>query len=518
MKFFLYITLFVFSFSSLKATDFMKKDSVQKGHFSGSFQADYQKYLNDGSFIYEGLEKKYGVNSYINLQYQYGKFRAGVRYEGYFPPLISYPQNLDGQGFVNRFVNYQSKHFFINLGNFYEQFGSGMMLRATEQRSLGMDTSIDGVSVKVNPTKHSQIKVLAGKQRLGFTHANGILYGVDIWNELPIHSKNLSLGISAVNKRENYEGILKEIKPSVWVYGGRMNFQKNNFGFNAEFAQKTTDASRINQYSTKKGSGIFITSNLDFENISLAINLKRIENMDFRSQRTESLNNALINYIPATTKQHSYRLLTLYPYASQVLGEIGGQFDLIYTLPQGDVFSLNVANLNGIKNSNFIIGNKVFYQDLNAEYEKQWSKKFKTNLMLVYLNFNKGQILGGKPEMVKSFTVILDATHKLQRNKALRYEIQHLATKQDFGNWFFGLIELSVSPYYFFFVSNEINYQNFNFEKVRHFPNIGSAFSYKSHRISLSYGKQREGLLCVGGICRLTPAYTGFSGGITSSF
>lgn len=80
------------------------------------------------------------------------------------------------------------------------------------------------------------------------------------------------------------------------------------------------------------------------------------------------------------------------------------------------------------------------------------------------------------------------------------------------------LVEYSVSPKYFFYISDEINYRNFSFEKVTHYPNIGSIFSYKAQRISVGYGRQREGLLCVGGICRLTPAYTGFCASLTSSF
>jgi hypothetical protein len=34
----------------------------------------------------------------------------------------------------------------------------------------------------------------------------------------------------------------------------------------------------------------------------------------------------------------------------------------------------------------------------------------------------------------------------------------------------------------------------------------------------LAYGRQREGLLCVGGVCRQVPAASGFMLTITSSF
>ena len=172
----------------------------------------------------------------------------------------------------------------------------------------------------------------------------------------------------------------------------------------------------------------------------------------------------------------------------------------------------------GYKSNFFEIGKEKYYRDLNIEFEKKWSKKFKTNIVFVYLNYNKGQILGTYQEMVKSYTFIFDATAKFSTKKALRFELQHLATKQDKGNWAMSLIEYSVSPNHFFYISDEVNYRNFSFGKVMHYPNIGSAFSYKSNRLSVAYGRQREGLLCIGGICRLTPAYTGFSASLTSSF
>ncbi len=521
--------IFVFAFTNFIAV--AQKDSLYKGTFSGSLQADFQKYTNDNSLIYSQLDKKYASNNYLTFQYQYKKFRAGARVEGYFPPLLGYPYNLEGRGLVNRFMNYQTKKISATIGNFYEQFGSGMLLRTQEQRFLGMDTSLDGFQLKVNPTKNYSVKIIGGKQRLGFKHADGIMVGID--NEFNL-SKDSAVnqwqaGLSFVNKNEPYSGILNTVNTNVWAVGGRLNFHKNNFSFSTEYVSKSPDASPANQYITHRGSGFFLTSNLDFTNLSLSLNLKRIDNFDFRSQRSESLNNALLSYIPATTKQHSYRLLTLYPYASQVLGEVGGQFDAVFSLKNNATLSLNFAALNalnkilintdeGYQTKIFGVGKEKYYRDLNIDFEKKWSNKFKSNLVFVYLNYNKGQIQGTRQEMVKSYTIIFDGTYRLLKKRALRFEIQHLATKQDAGNWAMSLVEYSVSPKYFFYLSDEINYQDFNFEKVKHYPTIGSAFSYKTHRLSLAYGRQRQGLLCVGGICRLIPAYTGFSASLTSSF
>jgi hypothetical protein len=33
----------------------------------------------------------------------------------------------------------------VTIGNFYDQFGSGMIFRAYEERQLGIDNSLDGI-------------------------------------------------------------------------------------------------------------------------------------------------------------------------------------------------------------------------------------------------------------------------------------------------------------------------------------------------------------------------------------
>jgi len=44
------------------------------------------------------------------------------------------------------------------------------------------------------------------------------------------------------------------------------------------------------------------------------------------------------------------------------------------------------------------------------------------------------------------------------------------------------------------------------------------SFTKGSGRIMVSYGRRREGLLCVGGVCRLVPAATGLTINTTFNF
>jgi len=72
-------------------------------------------------------------------------------------------------------------------------------------------------------------------------------------------------------------------------------------------------------------------------------NFRRLENFGFYSQRRSAgnvYNEAVLNYVPALTKQYDYSLTNIYVYAAQPnlsfepnrnkAGEIGGQIGLFY--------------------------------------------------------------------------------------------------------------------------------------------------------------------------------------------
>jgi hypothetical protein len=55
-------------------------------------------------------------------------------------------------------------------------------------------------------------------------------------------------------------------------------------------------------------------------------------------------------------------------------------------------------------------------------------------------------------------------------------------------------------------------------EKKIHYYNTGLSYTKKQHRLSINYGRQRGGISCVGGICRIVPGSTGLSFSLNSSF
>ncbi|MBL0050913.1 MAG: hypothetical protein IPP29_04985 [Bacteroidetes bacterium] len=120
--------------------------------------------------------------------------------------------------------------------------------------------------------------------------------------------------------------------------------------------------------------------------------------------------------------------------------------------------------------------------------------------------------------MIYSHTGILDFTYKFNHTKSIRTELQHLYTKQDLGSWAMALVEFSMAPHWSVAAFAEYNYGNKKPDDRFFYPNVSSTYVHNSNRFSLSYGKQRAGLLCVGGVCRFVPASNGVSFTVSSSF
>ena len=121
-------------------------------------------------------------------------------------------------------------------------------------------------------------------------------------------------------------------------------------------------------------------------------------------------------------------------------------------------------------------------------------------------------------ELIFAQIFVLDVTQKLNKKHSIRYEAQHLATRQDQGSWAFGQIEYTYGSHWSFAILDQFNYGNRDEVLQLHYllGNIG--YVTGPHRFSFQYGRQRAGIFCVGGVCRAVPASNGLTFTVTSSF
>lgn len=518
------------------------------GQIHGNFQAMAQYYIPDSTIGASKVPEKMLYNGFFNLLYTKGKFTAGVRYENYLNPMLGYPDEYRGTGIMYRFATYKTDFLEITGGSFYEQFGNGLILRTYEQRNLGLDNALDGARIKAEPFKGMYIKGFIGKQRSFFTLGPGIVRGIDgeiQFNQLfpKLADKKLIFGLggSFVSKYQQDDDPNLVLPENVGSQAIRFNLSRNNFSMNGEYAYKINDPSADNGLIYKPGNAALLQAVYATKGFAFSVSGSRIENMSFRSNRNAQLTDLLLNYIPALNKQHTYSLLTFYPYASQAKGEIEFSSELKYKFKKGSALggtygtellfnysgsnSLDTTNIPhdldkrkmGYTSNYFSIGNQIYFRDFYVELNKKFSKKWKGTFIYSYQIYNKDIIQKPGGGMIYSNIWVADVTYKLNKG-SIRVEAQNLATPHDHQDWAYGLVEYWVNSNWYIGVGDQYNYGNDHVDQRYHYYNVSTGYIKDANRIELSYGKQREGIFCVGGVCRNVPASNGVTLTITSSF
>ena len=154
------------------------------------------------------------TNTYADVLLQSQYVDAGTRFEYMEHPLPGFENDFKGWGVPHFWVKGKFNKVELTAGTFYEQFGSGFILRSYEERSLGIDNSLLGGRIVVKPMNGLTLKVLSGKQRHYWKWDGGLVSGADAevsldeWvPSLQQHDTRLSLGASWVNKYEKDEDI-----------------------------------------------------------------------------------------------------------------------------------------------------------------------------------------------------------------------------------------------------------------------------------------------------------------------
>lgn len=527
------------------------------GTVTGNIETNVQ-YLNTDTLIGAfAAEQKVVSNTFMNVNYSVNKFRAGVRFESYLPSIAGYPQFYSGSGIGYRFAQYNSDAITVTVGNFYEQFGSGLIFRAYEERALGLDNAMNGASIKFNPYKGVELKGVIGRQRYRFdagnvTYSEAIVRGIDgsinLNDVIPGFDKSdfkITIGGSLVSKYQAANNDTIIIPKNVGSYGGRVDMRYKRFYLNAEYIHKDNDPTALNLYSYNSGHGAMVNLGYSQKGLGIVLAAKSIDNMVFRSDRDILGNQLMINYLPATTNNHTYNLAgTLYPYATNPNGEVAYQLDILYKIPKksklggkyGTDVHLNVAvatdhvrhtsglnpELNYINyvGKPFDMTDSLFNFDFNFHVSRKINDKWKLSAHYFHFVFNNdvNSVTKFAHGYIKADIGVIDVQYKINKKHTIRGEIQGLLTKNDRGNWATALIEYTISPKWFFAIMDQYNVGNPD-ESLRLHYLLGSfGYIHDSSRFIFSYGKQREGIFCIGGVCRPVPATNGLTFTYTQSF
>ena len=232
------------------------QEEPSTGQITGNVQMLFQTYQEDTLIGAQVPPSKTGFNAFGNLIYTRGDFSAGMRYESYLDPILGYPGRFRGSGIGYRYANYSKEHFEVTIGNFYEQFGSGLVLRSYEERNLGIDNAMDGFRLILRPANGVAIKSLVGKQRFDFDsrliNSPGIIRAFDgeinlndAFERWATAGTRVTLGASFVSRFQEGSTISKDtlvlqLPQNVGCWGYRAQVQKGGFQFMGSMSAKST--------------------------------------------------------------------------------------------------------------------------------------------------------------------------------------------------------------------------------------------------------------------------------------
>lgn len=536
--------LFVLSLASLAAFAEQREGEKTKGRLTGSFETNSICYVEDTKTAAILPEDNFGSNNYLKLDYYHGKFSAGIQTEAYLPVLQGYPTELSKVALSNFYAQWVDESFSVTAGTFYEQFGSGLLFRAYEDRTLGMNNALMGARVTYNYKDILALKAIWGMPRLGMSFTNTQVRGGDIAfaisNLAGWKSTVLSVEGSFVNRYEAISADLKDEGAKPWSTGfsGRVNFEHKGFIARAEYIDAGERHYPNGGYDgvndprldlIKNGNAQLLELGYSGHGLGINVTARRLEYMDMPIvYRNTSTANAL-NYIPALTAQYSYLLMNLNPYIVQpstmlgsysAPGEIGGQVDIYYNVARktklggkrGMKLGLNYSTYYSLAADRSAKPKNLLWQGINFTLEKQITRKFKLNFLYSFQEYNDSH--GVNNYTWKSNIFVADMLYKWTPTISTRLELQYLYSKSDDKDWMAALAEVNFAPSWSIFVSDMYNHGKTNL----HYYNAGVSYTKSRTRVQLSYGRNRAGVVCSGGVCRNIPAYTGANLMITTSF
>jgi hypothetical protein len=432
----------------------------------------------------------------------------------------------------------------VTVGDVYGQFGSGMVLRLYEDRALGVDNALRGGKIEVTPYKGIYLTALGGKQRRnwncyddkawGWNYKQDAVLGTNV--ELGLHEwipqlqevgANLTVGGSYVSKYQKADTILF-IDPVAmqaymynlpeWVGAGSVRAQLQMKGWNAlvEYAYKANDPSILNEYSYKPGEALLMSLSYSQKGLAVLAQVKRSENMSFRSDRQSNLIAGTINHMPPFAMQHTYMLTSLYPYSTdQIANEWAFQGEVRYTWKRGTAMGgkygttlkLNASHIRGTSDTWFGMSEEPYYTDVNIELNKKINKEWYIGAMAMYQTYNKRII--GKNGIARSGIGVVEAKYAMNKKVQMRAELQYLYSKQYEGQWVAALYELSLwrqlvlSGQWMYNIGHAPDATN------GHYYTVAATYTHGAHRVMAGYTKTRAGFNCSGGVCRQVPEQQG---------
>lgn len=467
---------------------------------------------NELKYSFDIESKTEIFENWLNLDYQYSAFSAGIRYEIFQPndpnPAVYRSKKRYGDiGFryVSAMLGDINAGGEITAGNFYMLMGRGMLVKIYEDRNLRVDNNLAGVHFE-GWYRDIYMKAFSGSAENTLGQRNEILHAADIeYRGLPF----LHAGITYASNQPESPALARTGVASV-----RLQPQFENFDIYTEFAVKHNDDFQSSAaLRDEKISGKALYTGLSVYNslFSMTAEYKLYDNMVFGS----SDGTVIYNTPPGVRRDYSFALMNRHPVPLDQNNEEGYQIDFL--IPYAQIYSLNFgySRTVSLSNSSYykrLLGSSVPSQESFEEFFI--STKFNASPAIELL-----PALGYMEESVTNtiaVTPILQYTHRLTDFTSVKASLEHQYVKNRVNNERYYIDQLTLefhrSPdIRISFVSEMESKEPTAGNVIRKFWNFAQ-FAYRVNenlRFSILAGSRQAGNICIGGVCRYEPEFRG---------
>lgn len=465
---------------------------------------------NQLEYSYDIKDKREILENWLNLDYQYGIFSAGIRFDVFQPndpnPSISRGKerfaDIDFK-YIKADYGNDDANIEITAGNYYAMFGRGLVIKSYEDRNIRVDNNLLGLKV-VGKYKDLRLTALSGEAANSQNIREDIIHAFDAeYNPFDFIKGGFTYSLSTPNNNSSRTNITSfRLMPSFnyldfyFEYG--MKFNRDDFYY-------------TKQIKNISGKAFYGSGNFYFENLAFIAEYKYYDNFgSYSADRT-----IIYNTPPAVRNEYSYLLLNRHPSPLYQDNEQGYRIECLYNFGEENSINLSGSSTRSLDKSSLYKSTKGLsfpasdaLKEVFLQVNYKWSDFISS---IVGLHYNEEFT-----SSTKNRTAILENRLHLNDYNTLRIILEHQQTYNffNFENYYDDVLtaELLHSPdFSVSFVSEMLSRYNDGNKLIRRFWNLVQ-FGYKAFEnaeLTLLVGSRQAGNICIGGVCRYEPEFRG---------
>jgi len=465
------------------------------------------------------LEYSYDTNSsqeifenWLNLDYSRGVFSTGIRFDIFQPndpdPTIARGKNKFAAidyTYVQGRIGTARKGGSITVGNFYTIFGRGLILKSYENRNIRIDNNLLGVKLHGSFMGFNLI-ALTGQSKNVNNELKDILHAVDLeYSGL----SNFKIGSSFASNQPENTSLSRTMMTSL-----RTEFSIWNLDFYGEYGVKKNADLKEKIFNNREsiiGKGVYGSVNFYLGSFAFTGEYKYYDNYTFTNQD----GTVIYNTPPAVRKEYTYILLNRHPSPLNQSNEKGFQLEGSYYFDNTDYVSVNYGITNTLgtdsyykRSSGINISSRLALKEAYAEGAYELNES-------LYLKGGVGYMEELSSD-TKSITPILEVKYYFESINTLKFVLEHQMVNDNSTSESYYIDLFSVeylrSPDFNIALVGEVQTKEPQEGRIirKFFGFIQIGYKLGSHTdLSLLFGSREAGNICIGGVCRYEPKFTG---------